>query len=180
MSRDFAQENFTHILSGKKIDPLVINYDGKGTQLEDEKMTFDLDFDGKTEKISKIREGSGFLALDKNSDGTINDGSELFGTRTGDGFGELEKYDTDKNGWIDEADEIFEKLTIWETTPTGETRLFTLSEKGIGAIFLGKTDTLFNFKSEETNQNNGTMKSSSIYLRETGEAGYIHQIDLTV
>ncbi|MCK9225999.1 MAG: hypothetical protein M0R46_12490 [Candidatus Muirbacterium halophilum] len=180
MSRDFAMEKFTHLQSGKQVDPLVINYDGKGVFLEDEKFEFDLDFDGKTENISTIKEGSGFLALDKNEDGIINDGNELFGTKTGNGFKELSKHDIDQNGWIDENDEIFNKLKIWETTPTGETRLFTLSEKGIGAIFLGKTDTLFNFKSTETNEENGIMKSSSIFLKEDGNAGYIHQIDFIV
>ena len=41
--------------------------------------------------------GSGYLALDKNGDGTINDGSELFGTRNGDGFADLAQYDEDGN-----------------------------------------------------------------------------------
>jgi hypothetical protein len=180
MSRDFAMETFTHIRSGKQVDPLIINFDGDPELLTDEKMTFDLDFDRKTEEISKLSEGSGFLSLDKNNDGIINDGSELFGARTGDGFRELSKYDSDKNGWIDENDDIYAELTIWQTTPTGESRLFSLSEKGIGAIFLGKTDTLFNFKSTQTNQENGTMRSSSIFLKENGEAGYVHQIDFSV
>ncbi len=39
----------------------------------------------------------------------INDGSELFGTSSGDGFKDLATYDEDENGWIDENDSIFSK-----------------------------------------------------------------------
>ena len=41
-------------------------------------------------------------ALDINEDGKINDGKELFGTASGNGFGDLAAYDQDNNGWIDE------------------------------------------------------------------------------
>lgn len=62
-----------------------------------------MDCDGKQEEISKLNAGCGYLALDKNGDGVINDGNELFGVKTGDGFYELSKYDSDLNGWIDET-----------------------------------------------------------------------------
>ena len=41
--------------------------------------------------------GNAFLSLDKNSDGIINDGSELFGAASGNGFADLAKYDEDGN-----------------------------------------------------------------------------------
>ena len=74
---------------------------------------FDIDADGEEESISYLQGGSGYLALDKNGDGVINDGSELFGTKSGDGFADLAEYDADGNGWIDENDPIFDKLLIW-------------------------------------------------------------------
>lgn len=92
------------------IDPLVINFDGSGVQLTDARFAFDLNADGKQDRISFVRPGSGFLAFDRNSDGVINDGSELFGPQSGDGFAELAGYDEDNNGWIDENDAIFAKL----------------------------------------------------------------------
>ena len=51
--------------------------------------------------------GSGFLALDKNGNGKIDDGSELFGTKSGDGFADLAEYDSDGNGWIDEKGRVY-------------------------------------------------------------------------
>jgi len=64
----------------------------------------DLDANGVTEKISFVGSGGGFLALDKNSDGVVNDGRELFGAATGQGFKELAEYDSDNNNWINEND----------------------------------------------------------------------------
>ena len=63
-------------------------------ELSDQTFYFDLDADGKEEEISVLN-GSGYLALDKNGDGVINDGSELFGTKNGDGFADLARYDED-------------------------------------------------------------------------------------
>lgn len=56
--------------------------------------------------------GSGFLALDRNQNGVVDDGSELFGTQSGDGFAHLALYDQDSNGWIDANDPVFDKLRI--------------------------------------------------------------------
>jgi poly(A) polymerase Pap1 len=56
------------------------------------------------------------LAYDRNSDGRINDGRELFGDANGasDGFAELRKYDSDGNNRIDGLDPIFAELRIWQ------------------------------------------------------------------
>ena len=59
------------------------------TSVSDMKFKFDIDSDGKVDEISFVGKSSGFLALDKNEDGKINDGSELFGTKSGDGFSDL-------------------------------------------------------------------------------------------
>ena len=67
-------------------DPLVINLDTDVASVTDQKFFFDLDSDGEEEEISFAGEGSGFLALDKNGDGKINDGNELFGTQSGNGL----------------------------------------------------------------------------------------------
>ncbi len=90
MSRSFVSQIDTlEVQDYIKTDPLVINLDTDIATVSDQKFYFDLDSDGKKEKISFAGEGSGFLALDKNGDGKINDGSELFGTKSGDGFRDL-------------------------------------------------------------------------------------------
>ena len=83
------------------MDPLVVNLHDVPEGLSDLKYFFDLDADGTEEEISLLNDGGGLLALDKNGDGKINDGSELFGTRSGDGFKDLAEYDKDHKGGID-------------------------------------------------------------------------------
>ena len=145
MTREFLMRNEVHIRAGdaKKIDPLVINYAGTLPGLSDEKISFDLDADGITEQVSFVNNNSGFLSLDLNGDGMINDGFELFGPRSGNGFGELSAYDGDGNNWIDENDPIFNRLRIWTRDEKGNLSLFALGEVGIGAIYLGNISTLF-------------------------------------
>ena len=85
MSRNFLEAN-TFIKEDTvqiMTDPLVINLDTNVASVTDQKFLFDLDADGTMDQISFEGEGSGFLALDRNGDGTINDGTELFGTQSG-------------------------------------------------------------------------------------------------
>lgn len=181
MSRQFASDTEIHIRAGDaKIDPLVINFDGKGAQLEQNRnFVFDIDTDGETENLSFVDKSSGFLALDRNEDGKINDGSELFGPATNNGFGELAEYDIDKNGWIDENDQIFSKLKIWTKDENGNDVLFALGQKGIGAIYLGNVSTDFDIK-DSSNQTLGSVAKTGIYLNEDGKPGIIQHIDLSV
>ncbi|WP_321777236.1 hypothetical protein [Sulfurimonas sp.] len=175
MSRSFAIENRIDIYSS--FDPLVINLDGDIPSLSTDTFSFDLDNDGKSDQISQLASRSGFLALDKNGDGIVNQGSELFGTMTGNGFGELSAYDSDGNHWIDENDSIFDKLQIWlKNDDDNEKELVGLGEMGIGAIFLGSSSSEFTFKTA-TNQTLGEMKSCGIFLNEDGSCGNISQID---
>lgn len=161
-------------------DPLVINLDTLTGTVTDQKFLFDLDSDGKEEEISFAGQGSGFLALDKNGDGKINNGSELFGTQSGNGFRDLAAYDRDKNGWIDENDDIFKDLKIWTKDEDGKDRLITLKEAGVGAIYLDYASTEFSLNRAEDNHTNGVIRNTGIYLKENGEAGTVQHIDLTL
>ncbi len=159
------------------IDPLVISLDGRAPALSDARFEFDLDSDGETESINFVSQGSGFLAFDKNNDQVINNGSELFGPGTGNGFGELSQFDTDGNSWIDENDEVFSKLSVWTKNEAGEDKLTSLLDAGIGAINLDYEATQFNMV-ESDNTLNGQLKSTGMFLFENGSAGSLHQIDL--
>ena len=159
-------------------DPLVINLDTNMTMLSDQKFEFDLDCDGVKDTISQLNGGNGFLALDKNGDGVINDGSELFGTKSGDGFADLAQYDEDGNGWIDENDAIFEKLLVWAKDENGKDELYTLKEAGVGAMCLQRAETDFSLNSLKDNQTNGRIRSTGIFLYENGNVGTMQQLDL--
>lgn len=165
-------------LSYEFIDPLVINMEDAPAGLSDIKFFFDLDADGHEEQISGFTSDSGFLALDKNNDGKINDGRELFGTFSGDGFKDLAAYDEDGNGWIDENDSIFEKLLIYTKDSDGNDICYTLKDKNIGAICLQNADTLFNVNSKLSGETNGQIKKTGIFLYETGLAGTVQHLDL--
>jgi len=181
LSRDYVEESHFSLDIGapKKVDPLVINFDGKGAQLDQTRFNFDLDADGDEEQLASLRPGSGFLALDRNGDGVINDGSELFGPSTGQGFSELAQFDEDNNHFIDKADSIYHKLRIWTTNEDGSKQLVALGDKNIGAIFLGHLTTPFQLK-DSNNNSLGEVAASGVYVREDGQAGVVQEINLTV
>ena len=180
-SNYLSEQNFSFRAGdAKKVDPLVINFNGAASELTDMKFEFDLDADDNKDTISFVTPGSGFLALDKNGDGKINDGSELFGPVTGNGFEELSAYDKDGNSWIDEGDEIYGKLLVWMKDAEGNDRLVNLKEQDIGALYLGNLESKFDIKNSE-NQTQGEVKRFGIYLTESNPtAGVIQQIDLVV
>lgn len=181
MSRAFMSKfDFLETQDYIKTDPLMINLDTNIASVSDQKFFFDLDADGKEEEISFAGKGSGFLALDKNGDGKINDGSELFGTKSGDGFKDLSAYDEDGNGWIDEHDSIFSQLKIWTKDEEGNDHLIDLKKADVGAIYLGNADTQFSLKND-ANELNAEIKKTGIYLKEsTGSVGTLNHVDLVV
>lgn len=160
-------------------DPLVINFSGAGPELTDTTFRFDLDNDGQEDQISFLQQGSGFLAYDANGNGVVDNGSELFGTRTGNGFSELSLFDEDGNQWIDENDDIFHKLQIWSLDAAGNRTLTAIGEKGIGAIYLGNVATDLTLRGEDS-RIDGALSTSGIGLMEDGRAVTVHQIDLVV
>lgn len=166
-------------------DPLVINLNTDVTELSDQTFYFDLDADGEEEEISMLK-GSGYLALDKNGDGVINDGSELFGTKNGDGFADLARYDEDGNGWIDENDSIWSKLKIWCKDENGNDVLYKLSDQGVGAICLENVSTDFTMQGDRkaqdgtmnANATNAVIRKTGIFLYENGNIGTVQHVDM--
>ena len=181
MSRTLYESSYTAIKGGAKtlIDPLAVNYASPAANLTQKKYSFDLDGDGTLEQISFLADGSGFLAVDKNGDGKINDGKELFGTQNGDGFKDLAQHDQDGNGWIDEGDGIFSELRIWIKDEKGDDRLLTLAQAGIGAIYLGNADSPMDIVGGD-GQKNGQISKTGLFLRENGLAGTLQHVDIAV
>jgi hypothetical protein len=163
------------------IDPLMIDTTGNGVQLSGAKFNFDLNTDGVKELINAPSVGTGFLAYDKNGNGIIDNGSELFGPQSGNGFSELSQFDTDKNGWIDENDSIFGKLSVWQKNADGTDSQTSLKESGIGAIYLGHASSPFNLTDANNPQNTsvaGVLRDTGVFMRETGQTGFIQEVDL--
>lgn len=179
MSREFYSTSHISASNAPKTDPLVINFDGQAAELSETKFRFDIDVNGTLDQIAMLTSNSGLLALDKNGDGRINDGSELFGAQTGNGFNELAAYDEDGNQFIDAGDAIYERLRIWQQHEDGSQQLVALGDKNIGALFLGHLTTPFQLKTSD-NQSLGEVASSGIYLTEQGTTGTMQQINFTV
>lgn len=181
MSRSYHTESDVSLRLGdaaRKTDPLVVNFSGTAAQLTNQRFAFDLNADGQAEQINFVGPGSGFLVFDRNGDSKINDGSELFGPTTNDGFQELGALDSDRNGWIDENDPAFKQLQVWTRSADGNDQLQSLAAAGVGAISLSRIATPFDIKNND-NQLLGNIRNSGIFLQESGAAGTIQQIDLT-
>jgi hypothetical protein len=182
MTRNYYEESNLSLRLGDAIvkkDPLVLNFNGSAAQLGNQRFRFDLNADGQAESINFVTSGSGFLALDRNADGSINDGSELFGAKTGDGFAELTVLDQDNNGWIDENDGAFSQLRVWTKDSAGNDQFKTLKQANVGALSLSRVSTPFDLK-DSNNALLGQIRSSGVFLQDDGKAGTVQQIDLTV
>ena len=182
MSRSYSEQSDVSLRFGsarQTQDPLTINFGGNAAELTDMRFAFDLDADGDQESINFATGGSGFLAFDRNGDGQINDGSELFGTQSGDGFADLAALDSDGNGWIDENDAVYDQLLVWSKDGSGNDQLATLKQADVGAIGLARTATPFSLK-DGNNELQAEIRSTGVFLHEDGLAGTVQQIDLTV
>jgi hypothetical protein len=105
------------------VTPIVLDLDGNGvsTTSAQDGVTFDVSGVGTAAKTGWVSRGDGLLVMDRNGDGLINDGKELFGAatvlangqRAGDGAGALAEQDTSHDGKITAADVNFDKLKVW-------------------------------------------------------------------
>ncbi len=127
-------------------DPVVLDLDGDGYELTTQRNSgvhFEFDGDNFAEKTGWVRPDDGFLVLDANANGVVDDASEFFGDETQGGFVELATHDLNLDGVIDAQDAVFADLRIWRdldsdgVTDTGE--LFSLVDLGIVSISLAAT-----------------------------------------
>ena len=159
------------VKSGEALtDPLAINLNGN-MELSDKTFSFDLNSDGNGEQISFLSNG-GYLVVDKNGNGIIDNGSELFGPETNDGFEELKSYDGDNNGWIDMGDSIFGKLFLFTKDENGNEIMRSMDESNIGALYTGYSNGGFQ------RGNNGETDGVGVYLKNKGGAGTLEHINL--
>ncbi|MBI5092503.1 MAG: hypothetical protein HZB26_08675 [Candidatus Hydrogenedentes bacterium] len=124
-------------------DPITLDLNGNGIDLTSylNGARFDITGSGQLVNTAFVNGGDAFLALDRNGNGAIDSGKELFGDQNGakNGYEELRKLDTNGDGVIDAADRDFNKLALFKDNGNGKTEageLLSLQQAGITEISL--------------------------------------------
>jgi hypothetical protein len=132
---------------------------------------FDLDADGQTERTATATGGDGLLVLDRNGNGSIDNGRELFGDQNGatNGFEELARFDSNRDGAINSRDVVFDQLRVFVDSNldgvSQATELFTLAQLGVASINLGAK----NVNEEAAGGNR--IAQRSFFTRDDGSRG---------
>ncbi|MGV8121286.1 MAG: hypothetical protein AB2L14_16110 [Candidatus Xenobiia bacterium LiM19] len=130
-------------------DPLILDMNGEGIQLTPagRGASFDINGDGKKESTAWVKGGSAFLVMDRNNNGLIDDGTELFGDQHGasNGFQELARFDTCRDNIIDRKDSVFNALKVYQDLNSNGAidygEVTSLEKAGVASINLDFTRT---------------------------------------
>jgi len=169
-------------------DPLALDLDGDGLETVGvngaNSVYFDQDGDGIKNATGWVKGDDGFLVLDRNGNGLIDDGSELFGENTtlgsgaqaAEGFAALSDQDSNQDGVIDASDANFGALRVWRdlnqdgVSQTHE--LFTLNAAGVQSVNLASTAV------NQTLSNGNILQSTASFTRTDGSTGQVADLNL--
>ena len=164
----------------QRYDPLTLDLDGDGieTVSANSGITFDFDGDGLKTGTGWVKGDDGFLVLDRNGNGTIDTGRELFGVDTvksngqkaSDGFDALRDLDGNADGVFNAQDAQFANVRVWQDANQDgvaqASELKTLAEHNITAINLGSTQT-------SQNSNGNLISATGSFVRGDGSSGTV-------
>ncbi len=161
----------------KKVDPLVLDLDGKGIQLTEagKGAIFDVTADGKLDSTAWVKGNTALLTYDRNGNGVVDNGSELFGDQNGaaNGFEELSKHDANGDRKITILDPIFKALKLYRDLngdgKMGKNEFSNLSELGIKALNL-------NFMRTSADINGNSLILNGSFEREDGSTGQLADV----
>ena len=157
-------------------DPLVLDFAEPSTRVADDTLSVDLDQDGTLDNLHHLGSHSPYLVDDRDGDGEVTDGSELFGPQSGDGYAELRALDFDGNGFVDSADPAWERLHVWMHFD-GKSELMALSDKGVGALYVGDIEAPFRLL-DAGGERKAQQQAMSFWVGEDGTAGTTRRVDV--
>ncbi|WP_332853587.1 calcium-binding protein [Duganella sp. S19_KUP01_CR8] len=168
----------------RRADPLVLDLDGDGLETVplSAGVHFDHDANGLREATGWVAPDDGLLAWDRNGNGVIDNGTELFGNYTegadgklaANGFESLKTADSNGDGKIDAADASFAALRIWQDrngdgkTDAGE--LLGLTAAGVASISTG-----YEVSTKVDSSNNQHLQIGQ-FTRADGSWGQVHDV----
>jgi len=169
-------------------DPLALDLDGDGIETVGESgassVMFDHDGDGLKTATGWVKSDDGFLVLDRNGNGIIDNGQELFGdqtrrsdgTVTPDGFAALADQDTNADGIIDTNDTNFSSLRIWRDLNqdgiSQANELQTLTDAGVASLSLTNTQV------DQTLADGNTIHRTGTYTKTDGSTYQLADLEL--
>ncbi|MES2205502.1 MAG: calcium-binding protein, partial [Pseudomonadota bacterium] len=178
ISTYFTQANLLRIF---RRDPLILDLDNNGIQTTSPSgsnpILFDHDGSGVKVGTGWISSGDAFVVLDRNGNGTIDNGTELFGdstpipggTKAENGFQALSYLDSNSDGKITSVDTQFSQLKVWRDLNqdgiSQAAELQTLSAAGVASINLNANFT------PETLANGNTIYGKGTFTRTNGTNG---------
>ncbi len=169
-----------------RVDPLILDLDNDGLETiginTSNPILFDHNGNGVRTATGWVKSDDAFLVLDRNGNGSIDNGRELFGDSTplsaggvaADGFAALAQEDTNGDGKVDSLDARFASLRLWRdlnqdgVSQAGE--VFTLSSQGIIALNLAKT------ANSQILANGNQIADLGGYVRSDGSTGTLGEV----
>ncbi len=178
-------DDITRWFTAAMKDPLVLDLDGNGinTVADDGSIRFDFDGDGIRTGTGWISPGDGLLVFDRNGNGMIDNGQELFGSDTIkhngqlalDGFDALRDLDSNGDGYFDMRDDMFSQVMVWQDLNQDgiaqPDELKSLKDAGVASIDL--TSHIAN-----TTNNGNIIVATSSFVRDDGTTGLVGELDL--
>jgi hypothetical protein len=167
-------------------DPLILNLNGIGIETvgTGAGVLFDANGTGIKHPTGWVAATDGFLVLDRNGNGTIDNGTELFGNSTplagggtaANGYAALAAQDTNHDNAVNSLDANWNNLRVWQDLNqdgvSQSNELYTLGAEGIASLYLG-VSTSYN-----STQTGGTVSGVSSYTRTDGTFGFTGDVNL--
>ena len=158
---------------GPMQDPLLISLSGQPVELASDSSSFDLKGNGQKSALPQLSAEQYYLAYDRNQDNQVNNGTELFGPISGNGFTELAAYDGNANGFIDAADDIWQHLYLWQP----QQQMLNISQTELAAISVESVATPMSLLNNEQ-QVVAQLQRSGLAFFADGSPALVQQIDI--